>query len=149
MSQIWICDPEVSDKEASYLQVKGSELGRRYLFPKIQETFSDVVSRLGISNCGTAIEHISDFLDHHLNSYLSNTQSYVKDIKHLLLLFACLGEIPDDALPHKADVFGLLPSIHHDEVLRQCNMHCTAGKSKVSPLVHCLIWIELLWRNIF
>ena len=59
VSEIQVCDPGLSDEEASYLQVNRSKLGRFYLLPKIHKGLSGVVGRPVISNCGSATEHIS------------------------------------------------------------------------------------------
>ena len=150
VSEIQVCDPGVSDKGASYLQVKKSKLGRFYLLPKIHKGLSNVVGRPVISNCGTATEHISEFLDHHLNPLVSNTGSYVKDTNHFLLLLAGLGDIPGDALLCTADVVGLYPSIPRDEDLEA--MRC-ALDSRRNPGVSTSSLVNLakvvLENNVF
>ena len=117
VSEIQVCEHALSDKEAEYLQVRGSKLGRFYLLPKIHKGLSDVVGRPVISNCGTATEHISEYLDFHLNPLVSKSKSFVKDTNHFLSLLAKLGEIPDNALLCTADVVGLYPNIPHGEGL--------------------------------
>ena len=59
-------------------------------------------------------EHISEFLDHYLNSLKSSTDSYVTDTNHFLSLLAGFWEISDDALLCTVDVVGLYPGIPHD-----------------------------------
>ena len=117
VSEIQVCEQALSDKEAEYLQVRGSKLGRFYLLPKMHKGFSDVVGRPVISDCGTATEHISEYLDFHLNPLVSKIKSFVKDTSHFLSLLAQLGEIPDNALLCTADVVGLYPNIPHNEEL--------------------------------
>ena len=117
VTEIQVCDVGLSDKEASYLQVQRSKLGRFYLLPKIHKGLSGVVGRPVISNCGTVTEHVSEFLDHHLNPLVCSTESYVKDTNHFVLLLAGIGDIPDGALLCTVDVVGLYPSIPHDEGL--------------------------------
>ena len=78
---------------------------------------SDVVGRPVISNCGTAAEHVSEYLDFHLNPLVSKTRSFIKDTNHFLSLLAKLGEIPENALLCTADVVGLYPNIPHGEGL--------------------------------
>ena len=80
---------EVTD----YLPVKDSRLGRFYLLPKIHKGLSSVKGRPVISNCGTVTEHISEYLDHHLNALVSQSRSYVKDTNHILstILVKILG----------------------------------------------------------
>ena len=104
---------EVTD----YLQVKDSRLGRFYLLPKIHKGLSSVKGRPVISNCGTVTEHISEYLDHHLNPLVSQSRSYVKDTNHFLSRLSKLCRIPEGALLCTVDVVGLYPSIPHGEGL--------------------------------
>ena len=104
---------EVTD----YLKVKDSKLGRFYLLPKIHKGLSSVKGRPVISNSGTITEHISEYLDHHLNPLVSQSRSYVKDTNHFLSRLSKLGKIPEGALLCTVDVVGLYPSIPHGEGL--------------------------------
>ena len=99
------------------MQVRGSKLGRLFLLPKIHKGLSDVVGRTVISNCDTATEHISEYLDFHFNPLVSKSKSFVKDTNHFLSLLAKLGEIAYNALLCTADVVGLYPNIPHGEGL--------------------------------
>ena len=107
----------MSDKEAECFQVRGSKSGRFYLLPKIHKGLSDVVGKPVISNCNTATEHISEYLDFHLNPLVSKSKSFVKETNDFLRLLAKLGEIPDNALLCTADVVRLYPDIPHGEGL--------------------------------
>ena len=100
-----------------YLEVKDSKLGRFYLLPKIHKGLSSVKGRPVISNCGTITEHISEYLDHHLNPLVSLSRSYVKDTNHFLSKLSKLSIIPEGALLCTVDVVGLYPSIPHGEGL--------------------------------
>ena len=68
-------------------------------------------------NCGTITEHISDYLGHHLNPFVSQSRSYVKDTNHFLSRLSKLGKIPEGAMLCTVDVVGLYPSIPHGEGL--------------------------------
>ena len=70
------------------MQVSSSKLGRFYLLPKIHKGLSDVGGRPVISNCDTATEHVSEYLDFHLNPLVGKTRSFVKDTNHFLSLLA-------------------------------------------------------------
>ena len=70
-----------------------------------------------ISNCGSKTEHISEYLDHHLNPFISFTTSYVKDTNQFLAKLAKLGSIPYGTFLCTVDVVGLYPSIPHGEGL--------------------------------
>ena len=64
--------------------MKDSRLGRFYLLPKVHNGLSSVKGRQVISNSGTITEHISEYLDDHLNPLVSQSRSYVKDTNHFL-----------------------------------------------------------------
>ena len=85
--------------------------------PKIHKGLSSVKGRPVISNSGTITEHISEYLDHHLNPLVSQSRSYVKDTNHFLSRLSKLGKIPEGALLCTVDVVGLCPSIPHGEGL--------------------------------
>ena len=103
-------DPGI-EEVTDYLEVNDSRLGRFYLLPKIHKGLSSVKERPVISNCCCITEHMSEYLDHHLNPLVSSTRSYVKDTNHFLAKLGKLGSIPDGALLCTVDVVGLYPSI--------------------------------------
>ena len=105
------------EEVTEYLEVKDSRLGRFYLLPKIHKGLSSVKGRPVISNSGTITEHISEYLDHHLNPLVSQSRSYVKDTNHFLSRLSKLGKIPEGAMLCTVDVVGLYPSIPHGEGL--------------------------------
>ena len=53
----------IDNKNRKYLVVLKSRLGRFYLLPKIHKRLDNVPGQPVISNCGTAMERISEFLD--------------------------------------------------------------------------------------
>ena len=87
------------------------------MLPKIHKGLSSVKGRPVISNSGTITEHMSEYLDHHLNPLVSQSRSYVKDTNHFLSRLSKLGKIPEGALLCTVDVVGLYPSIPHGEGL--------------------------------
>ena len=110
-------DPGLAEV-TGYLQAKdSSKLGRFYLLPKIHKGIDNVKGRPVISNCGTLTEHISEYLDHHLNPLVSQGTSYIKDTDHFLARLSKLDKIPEGALLCTVDVVGLYPSIPHREGL--------------------------------
>ena len=88
-----------------------------HLLPKIHKGLSSVKWRPVISNCGSITEHKLEYLDHHLNPWVSFTKSYVKDSNHFLAKLGKLCSIPDGAFLCTFDVAGLYPSIPHGEGL--------------------------------
>ena len=63
------------------------------------------------SNCGTATEKVSEFLDHHLQPVMKGGRSYVKDTQDFLEKLKHLGKVPSNAILVTADVVGLYASI--------------------------------------
>ena len=116
LKEIREADPAL-DEVAGYLEVNNPRLGRFYLLPKIHKGLSNVKGRPVISNCGTLTEHVSEYLDYHLNPLVSQSRSYVKDTNHFLSRIGNIGTIPEGAILCTVDVVGLYPSIPHGEGL--------------------------------
>ena len=74
------------EEVTGYLEVKDSRSSRFYLLPKINKGLSSVNGCPVICNSGSVTEHISEYLDHHLNPLVSFTRSYVKDMSIFLVL---------------------------------------------------------------
>ena len=55
----------ISPDNKKYLEVSKPRLGEFYLLPKIHKRLENVPGRPVISNCGTATDKISEFLDFH------------------------------------------------------------------------------------
>ena len=49
------------------------------LLPKIHKKQQNVPGRPVVSNCGTATEKVSEFLDFHLKPVMQERKSYIKD----------------------------------------------------------------------
>ena len=82
----------------------------------------NVPGRPVISNCGTATEEASEFLDHHLQPIMKSRVSYVKNSSYFLFKLKNLGKIAENAFLVAVGVVGLYRSILHDkglEVLRK------------------------------
>ena len=71
-------DPGI-EEVVEYLSSGGVNVGRFYLLTKIHKGLDRVKGRPVISNCGTFTEHISEYLDHHLNQLVCQGKSYIKD----------------------------------------------------------------------
>ena len=101
-----------------YLTVCKPKLGRFYLLPKIHKRLENVPGRPVISNCGTATERISEFLDFHIQPLVSQlVPSVIKDTTDFLKKLHNLGFIPNTAILCTIDVVGLYPHIPHREGL--------------------------------
>ncbi|CAB4020512.1 Hypothetical predicted protein, partial [Paramuricea clavata] len=107
----------ISSKNLEYLVVPRPRLGRFYLLPKIHKRLENVPGRPVISNCGTATERVSEFLDFHIQPLVEGVPSVIKDSTHFLQRLEDLGHIPSTAILCTMDVVGLYPHIPHSEGL--------------------------------
>jgi hypothetical protein len=107
----------ISSKNLEYLVVPRPRLGRFYLLPKIHKRLENVPGRPVISNCGTATERVSEFLDFHIQPWVEGVPSVIKDSTHFLQRLEDLGHIPSTAILCTMDVVGLYPRIPHSEGL--------------------------------
>ena len=71
-----------------------------------------------MSNCGTATERLSEFVDFHLQPIIKILPHVVKDNSDFLCKLEQLGVIPDNAILCSMDVVGLYHHIPHEEGLR-------------------------------
>ena len=88
----------ISSKNLEYLVVPRPRLGRFYLLPKIHKRLENVPGRPVISNCGTATERLSEFLDFHIQPLVEGVPSVIKDSTHFLKRLEDLGHIPSTAI---------------------------------------------------
>ena len=61
-----------------YLKGRNNKLGRFYLLPKIHKHLFDIPGRPFISNCGTATEGLSEFVDFYLQPIVKNLPHIIK-----------------------------------------------------------------------
>ena len=94
-----------------YLVVSKPRLGKFYLLPKIHKGLENVPGRPVISNCGTATERVSEFLDFHIQPLVSNVPSIIKDTSDFL------QKLENYCNLCTIDVIGLYPHIPHGEGL--------------------------------
>ena len=115
----------ITEKELKYLTIgfkKATNLGKLYLLPKIHKGLSEVPGRPVISNCGTPMEKVSEFLYSELKSVMQEVWSYIKDSGGFIKKLKNIDHIPQDAIMVTADIVRLYSSIPHDaglEALRE------------------------------
>ena len=107
----------INEKNGRYLLNPRPRLGRFYLLPKIHKRLEKVPGRPVISNCGTATERISEFLDFYIQPLVDLVPSIIKDTNDFLLKLKELGGAPRNAIICTIDVVGLYPHILHCEGL--------------------------------
>ena len=66
-----------------------------------------------MSNCGSALEQYSVFLDHHLKKVIQKGWSYIKDSGYFIKKINNLDLIPENSILLIADMVGLYPSTPH------------------------------------
>ena len=76
--------------------------GRFYILPKIHKQGNP--GRPIISSNGHSTEHISEFVDFHLQPLVKTLPSHIKDTTHFLLKLQELGSLPDNAILVSLDV---------------------------------------------
>ena len=76
-----------------------------------------VPGRPVISNCGYLTEHISEFLDYHLQPLAKQVKSYIKDTNDFVKRIGDMPDLPENAILCSIDVTGLYPNIPHVEGL--------------------------------
>ena len=118
-----------------------------YLLPKIHKILDNAPGRPVIPNCGTPTEKASEFLDHHLQSFMKPRVSYIKDTNDFLSKLQHLGKIPENSLLDTADVVGLYPSIPHDEGLDVLSKQFNTFDNKSIPTEDLVKMIEFVLKN--
>ena len=92
----------------------------------------NVPGRPFISNCGTATERISEFLDFHIQPLVEGVPSVIKDSTHFLQRLEDLGHIPLAAILCTMDVVVLYPHIPHGEGLEALRLAFNKAEEKSS-----------------
>ena len=102
----------INDENRKYLFNPRPRLGRFYLLPKIHMRLEKLPGRPVTSNCGTATERISEFLDFYIQPLVDLVPSIIKDTNDFLLKLKELGGATRNAIICTIDVVGLYPHIH-------------------------------------
>lgn len=88
-------------------------MSKFYLLPKIHKKLVNDPDQPVISNFGTAMERISEFVHFHLQPIVKSLPGVIKDSADFLKRFMQLGAIPEGAILCSTDVIGLYPDIPH------------------------------------
>ena len=83
----------------------------------MRKRLENVPGRPVVSNCGTATERISEFVDFHLQPIVAELPHIIKDTDDFLKRLKELKEVPEGAILCTMDVVGLYPHIPHEEGL--------------------------------
>ena len=108
----------ITDGKYRYLARKDNKLRRLYWLPKIHNRLVNVPGRSVVSNCGTATERISEFVDSCLQPVVRVLPNEIKDTGDFLCRLKELDDIPDNAILCSMDVVGLYPHVPYEEGLK-------------------------------
>ena len=121
---------QIDKKIRSFLQLPKPQLGTMYLLPKIHKSVKSVKGRPVISNCSTATENISAFLDSHLDPLIKKIPSVLEDSREFLEKLSGLGKLPENAMLVSFDVVGLYSNIPHEEGLEALEFYLEQREDK-------------------
>ena len=138
----------ISGKNVEYLVVSKPRLGRFYLLPKIHKRLENVPGRPVISNCGTATERISEFLDCHIQPLVDGVPSVIKDSTHFLQRLEDSGHIPSTAILCAMDVVGLYAHISQSEDLEALRLAFNKAEGNI-PVDDLVSLAKLVFENNF
>ena len=94
-------------------------------------------------------EKISEFLDHHLQPLMKQSESYIKDTRDFLGKLKRLEEIPKGEILGTADVVGLYPSIPHDGGLEVLKKQYDKSKDKKVSTEDIIKMADFVLKNNF
>jgi hypothetical protein len=104
----------ISEKAYNIINTPDTKPARFYTLPKIHKSITDPPGRPIMSANGHPTEKLSEFIDMHLNPYLKDITSYVKDTSHFISICKDIKLAPQDRLI-TFDVSSLYTNIPHKE----------------------------------
>ena len=122
-----------------------------YLLPKIHKEQRPPPGRPIVSGCGGPTERISALVDTHLQPFVHQLQSYIKDTSHFLERLKSLGTIPKDAFLTTIDVTSLYTNIPQTTGLSSIEFYLNQRPANTKPSTAFLIELArlTLTRNNF
>ena len=115
-----IIDDEIDEQAYSYLLPRRSRPSRFYILLEMQKNKQNPPSRPIVSANSHPTEHISQFVDSHLNPLVPKLPSYVKDMTHFFKKLDDLKELPPGSLLVTLNVSSLYINIPHNEGIEAC-----------------------------
>ena len=131
-------DDEIDEETYTYLLPRCSRPAQFYILPKTQKSKDIPPGRPIVPATSHPTEHISQFVDAHLNPLVPNLPSYIKDTTHFLRKLDDLKGLPPGFLMVTLDVSSLYTNISHKEGIETCRTPlaiCPAPVSKLNPFV--------------
>ena len=113
-------DDEIDEEIYKYLLLRRSRPARFYILPKIHKNNNNPPGRPSVSATSHPTEHISQFVDTHLNPLVPKLPPYIEDTTHFLRKLDDLKELPPGSLLVTLDVSSLYTNIPHEERIKAC-----------------------------
>ena len=146
-------DDEIDEETYKYLMPRRSRPARFYILPKIHKNKDNPPDRPIVSATSHPTEHISQFVDAHLNLLVPKRPSYIKDTTHFLRKLDGLKELPPGSLLVTLDVSSLYTNIPHKEGIETCrkalNSSSHLSRSRLKTESICDLMRMILTMNNF
>jgi peptide-methionine (R)-S-oxide reductase len=138
----------ISEKAFNIINTPDTKPARFYTLPKIHKNIEDPPGRPIMSANGHPTEKLSEFIDMHLNPYLKEIKSYVKDTNHFVTICNDIQLAPQDRLI-TFDISSLYTNIPHQEGVEAIKEFMTPriGAEKADMLAQLALLV--LQGNIF
>ena len=146
-------DDEIDEETCNYLLPCCSRPAQFYVLPRIHKNRDNPPGRPIVSATYHPTEHISQFVDAHLNPLVPKFPSYVKDTTQFLRKLDDLKELPPGSLLVTLDVSSLYTDIPHKEGIEACrkalNSSCHLSRSRLQAESICDLMRMILTMNNF
>ncbi len=116
-----------------------------YLLPKIHKPGNPGRPIISANECPT--ELISNYVDHHINKYVKDMPTYLRDTKHLLNKLADLTDLPTGSILVTIDVCALYTSIPHADGLTALRKTLEDRPSLYPPTEFLLELTQFILQN--
>ena len=126
---------------------KTTNLGKLYLLPKTHKRLFEVPGRPVVSNLGTPMEKVSEFLESELKSVMLEGWSYIKGSGDFIKKLKDTDHISQDAIMVTVDVVGIFPSIPHDAGLKVLRKAFDNRENKKISTDDLTIMAEFIFKN--
>ena len=137
----------IDQKLAEGLKLPAAKTPKFYLLPKIHKEGNPGRPVVSSIECHTS--RISEYVDHHLQPIVEETQSYVKDTNDFIKkLNSCRDDIDENTILVTMDVKSLYTNIPNDEGVRATRTFLSrAGKAVLIPVITKFLWLILTLNN--
>ena len=143
-------DRHLKKDSMEYLVPRNPRTARFYHQPKIHEHTVPVPGRPIVSSCGTPTEHISEYVDYHLQPLVIQTRSYLKDTTDFLQKLTAISELPACCILVTLDISSLYTNIPYDEGISACSRALETRPFPDPPTSYLLKMMEqILMLNCF